>query len=251
MYNSFEQDIPDDPIQRVRAMARDLAYGAAQGLWSSGFMLIHYGATPEPDWIDAGGPGDFTSLLDKWRSVMPHIGLLVSFGYLQEQQRENRESIYTLTSRAFELLEQAPITKVFISYRRAESSALSLLVLARFKLALGLEPFLDMNIEPGEEWHAELKDRISTCEHFVSLIGPTTLDSEHVREELRWALGSGVRITPVWHNGFGDSHVARMRRSYPELEPFLEKQAIRVEAENPAAYESAIIQLLNRFGYTP
>jgi hypothetical protein len=144
----------------------------------------------------------------------------------------------------------SPLTSVFISYHRRESSALALLVLARFKM-LGLEPFLDMNIEPGDDWAARLEIEVKSREYFVCLLGPGTLESPYVRQEIRWALEAGARVIPIWHGGFSDARLAGFRAQYPQLGAFYDKQAIRIEQEHTAAYEIAIIQLLNRFGMMP
>lgn len=108
-----------------------------------------------------------------------------------------------------------------------------------------------MSIQPGDDWHAQLESEVAGREYFVSLIGPTTLDSAYVRKEIRWAIESNAQIIPVWHNGFGETELTDFQQQYPKLEPFFSKNAILVEQENPVAYEGAIIQLFNRFGFTP
>jgi hypothetical protein len=247
--------LPKDSVGQVRAFARDLAYGALQGDWSAKFAM-HYGdgRFGTDDWAVKN------YLAQKWDSNPPNLYLLVSFGYLQDQRREVQAPPnfkapmptiweFLLTDKAFALLEQPTSTSVFISYRRGESSAFALLVLARFQM-IGLEPFLDLNIEPGNEWHAQLEQEINRRDYFVILVGPATLDSEFVREEIIWALASKARIIPIWHNGCDDHVLAEMQDRYPELGAFFDKQAIKVEQENPVAYEGAITQLLNRFGIT-
>jgi hypothetical protein len=247
MYNPFEDNIPEDPIQRVHALARDLAYGAVHGYWPTVLVITSYRDFVK-GWHSgiAGSSADFAELSEKWIGAVPDITLLLSFEYLvrEDQQR------YALTQKSFVLLEQPVPSSIFISYRRQESSAFGLLILARFK-ALGLKPFLDMNIEPGEEWHAQLEAEVSNREDFICLVGPTTLESEYVRREISWALAANARIIPIWHNGFDGTKIAELQGNYPKLGPFLAKQAIPVEQENPVAYEGAIIQLLNRFGVTP
>lgn len=256
MNDTRQEPVPMDLIGQIRALARDLAYGALVGDWSSKFVMS-YGD-------GRFGTEDYTLknyLATKWNSAPPNLYLLVSFGYMRDQRREPvsipaaQDRLFTqlptwefvLTEQAFALLQQPDSASVFISYRRGESSALALLLLARFR-AMGLEPFLDMNIEPGSEWHAQLMHEVHRREYFVALVGPRTLESPYVRDEIVWALAAGARIMPVWHNGFDDAALADLQVRYPELEPFFARQAIRVEQENPIAYEGAIIQLLNRFG---
>lgn len=261
MHNPLEDPVPEDTIQRVHAFSRDLAYGVIQNWWPPEFIGQLRGAWAS--WIRQDPK--FSSLVSKWHDVWPHPSLLVAFGYLEVASqpliRDDPDGVrplysppptisYRLTMRAFSLLERPSPTSIFISYRRRESSALALLILARFK-AVGLEPFLDMSIQPGDDWHAQLESEVADREYFVSLIGPTTLESAYVRKEILWAIESNAQIIPVWHNGFGETELTGFQQQYPELEPFLIKQAIPVEQENPVAYEAAIIQLFNRFGFTP
>jgi hypothetical protein len=246
-YNPLDDPIPDDPIQRVQAFARDLAYGASMGRCSTEIGISYFGSGLK-EWHDTEGRQDLAFLDDKWADHYPYQSLLVSFGYFQALGTlEGGTELYRLTEKAFALLEQPAPTAIFISYRRRESTALALLLLARFKM-IGLSPFLDMNIEPGNDWHAQLENEIKTREHFVCLVGPATLESEYVRQEIRWAVLSQKRIIPIWHNGFNDDTLIALQARYPDLAVFFERQAIRIEQENPIAYESAIIQLLNRFG---
>lgn len=247
------EPIPKDSVGKIRAFARDLAYGALVGDWSSKFVMNY-------------GDGRFATeewtlknyLAQKWDSNPPNLYLLVSFGYIQDQRHEvptppNFKAPlpvvweYILTDKAFALLEQPSATSVFISYRRGESSTFALLLLARFQM-IGLEPFLDLNIEPGNEWHAQLEHEVKRRDYFICLVGPTTLESEYVREEIAWALAAKARMIPIWHNQFNDTALAAIQKRYPELGDFFARQAIRVEQENPIAYEGAITQLLNRFG---
>ena len=138
----------------------------------------------------------------------------------------------------------APLS-VFISYKRDESSAFALLLQCRLR-SVGLDPFLDLNIAPGEDWSMYLEDRIQQSAYFISLLGPTTLDSPYVRQEIVWALENGPRtIIPVWHNSFSDQD------DHPELKEALSRNAIIVENENVEAYNNAVNKLLNFLGYMP
>jgi hypothetical protein len=248
MHNPLEDPRPDDPILSLHAFARDLAYGVSVGLSSTEFGIIRFGSG-QIAWYSTEGGGDLEFLEAKWQDKFPYPSLMVSFDYFEPlgKTTEGGTELYRLTSKAFALLEQPHPASIFISYRRGESSALALLLLARFR-AMGQEPFLDLNIEPGNEWHAQLEQEVKNREYFVILIGPTTLDSEYVREEIAWALESKTRIIPIWHNRFGDATLTEMQARYANLASFFGKQAIKVEQENPVAYEGAITQLLNRFG---
>jgi hypothetical protein len=248
MNNPLQEPAPEGTLQRVRAVTVDLAYGASEGLWAPEYSISR--SSSGETWFIHDSGGSTNDWQQKWGESLPPANLLVSFGYSEIIRSGQFDDTYLLTEKAFSLLEQPVPTSIFISYRRQESSAFALLILARFK-ALGLEPFLDINIEPGDEWHAQLEAEVSSRESFICLIGPTTLESKYVRREIAWALAANARIIPIWHNGFDGTQVAEIQKIYPELGPFLDKQAIPVEQENPVAYEGAIIQLLNRFGVTP
>ncbi len=49
MENPLELPVPDDPIERVHALARDLAYGALHNEWQSEITMYQSGSwTHEP-----------------------------------------------------------------------------------------------------------------------------------------------------------------------------------------------------------
>ncbi len=245
MYNPMEEAIPSDAMARIRAFVKDLAFGAANGMWSPEIRVNR--SVRGGDWSYTAGR-DFPKLLEKWDDQIPYVGLLVSFEYLDVVAQEQYGNLYTLTPKAFALLEQASPASIFISYSRAESSAFALLLLARLK-AVGLDPFLDLkDLNPGDEWEDRLRNEVASRQHFICLIGPRTLESDYVQQEIAWAMDAGTRTIPIWHNGFvyndGDSEDETLRR-------FLRSNAIVVERENAKAYEGAILELLNYFGFTP
>jgi hypothetical protein len=250
MYSPWEDPIPDVSVAKVRAFVKDMAYGALYGGWSAELVIgdATHGKNLTP--LNIKNRVIFNALVTKWQKEAPDVSLLIAFEYLDFVEREGAIVRYRLTSKAFLLLEQPSPASIFISYRRSESSAFALLLLARFK-TLGLEPFLDMSIEAGDDWRERLEGEVTSREYFIVLIAPTTLESPYVRQEIGWALAAGAQAIPVWHNGFSDELVSQFQESYRELELFLDKQAIRVDQENALAYEGAIIQLLNRFGFTP
>jgi hypothetical protein len=189
-----------------------------------------------------------TYLGNIWRFLQPQASFLEAFGYLT--LRENRTiapshemprriSDYIITPKAFALLDEPLERKIFISYRRSESSAFALLLYDRLRAA-GFEVFIDKrNIEPGELWLNRLKDAIAAADVFICLVGKTTLDSENVRFEIKWALENGIPSIPVWHNTF---HYKL--GTYPEFANFLkETNAVGID-EDVLSYDNAIVQLL-------
>ena len=172
--------------------------------------------------------------------------------YIHDLLRTNGflDSEVRLTKLAFDLLETTEPSTIFISYRRAESSAFALLVLARLKHE-GLEPFLDMALEPGENWHAGLKERIQSRDYFILLLGKTTLASPYVIKEIEWALEKDLAIIPIWQPNFEFSAGEWPDLSEPLKHKLSNTHTIRVLEENPLEYDKAMTELLNRFGITP
>jgi len=249
MDDPLKQSPPEDPVERIHMLARDLAYGALNGLWAPKISVV-FVARDELYWAGHGSGQQNQNLLEyleqKWNDQHPSADLLVSFGYLNWlEEKESGTNVYIVNDKAFALLEKptAP-PSVFISYRRNQSSALGLLVVARLK-AVGVEnPFIDMNIDPGDEWHALLEKTVQQSQFVIALIGPGTLESPYVRRELEWALAMpSVHVIPLWHNGYvGDGTVPEALGS---------KNAIRIKEESAEEYELAMIKLMNRLGYAP
>ncbi len=245
MQNPLELPPPDDAVERIHTLARDLAWGAVNKMWGAMISVTPHGVF----WIGYNSEssqkvGEY--LAHKWRGKHPSPDFLIAFGYLAFKNEANYGTDYLLTEKAFLLLEKPISTKAFISYNRAESSAFALLVLARLKAA-SVDAFLDLTgLAPGEDWRERLENEVKTREHFVCLVGPQTLASPYARDEITWALESGRHTIPIWHNGFrlnADDHT--------ELANFLNRNAIIVENENAKAYNNAVIELLNYFGFTP
>jgi hypothetical protein len=167
-------------------------------------------------------------------------------GYLT---RLPRGEGFEITKAAFDLVEEVEPSKIFISYKRSDSSAFALLVLARLK-QYGLDPFLDMTIQPGEDWHAQLKENIQKRDYFVLLLGKQTLKSDVVLKEISWALEAQATIIPVWHNGF--RYRAERWGLSLQLDDILRNtHSIQVKEESASGYNTGLVELLNRLGITP
>lgn len=250
MDDPLKTPIPESQLTRAQAYARDLAYGVAMGYWSADFLVSPRSGSGD-EWSLSGKPEFLDQLTEKWGQAIPSATLLLLFGYIQLFERKQYSDLYLLTPKSFELLEHRPDASIFISYKRAESSAFALLILARLKTALGSEPFLDMSIEPGDDWEDRLRDEIDRCDSFIAVVGPKTLESNQVRQEIEWAIQGEKTVIPIWHNNYSQALNQEFQEKYPELGRFFVKNAILVEKENPVGYEGALIQLLNRFGVTP
>lgn len=235
--NPFEQPVPEDMLARVHAFARDLAFGAATGLWNSRIfwqVLLHPELNPAYEVFAR-------HISPKWAGKYPSEHLLVSLAYLVAQGTDASRSEYLLTEKAFKLLEKpAAPPNVFISYRRSDSSALALLIEARLRMAGNPNPFVDKSLVAGQEWNKELEARVKSARYFIMLIGVETLDSSYVRDELTWAEQSNCTIISVWHGCKPDDTTPKSLST---------RHAILVESESALGYETAINQLLNGLGY--
>ncbi|MEZ4672067.1 MAG: toll/interleukin-1 receptor domain-containing protein [Anaerolineae bacterium] len=264
MENLLEQSLPADPIERVHRFARDLAYGATQGLWGAKFQVNYFRGE---EWYSltylqgADSDQNFLPYLEKcWGNANPTSDLMEAYGYVSVVERfESGNRSYLLTPKAFALLEKptAPPT-VFISYARRSSSALALLVEARLKLAdRSLRAFVDKDIPLGDDWQDVLRARIAASQYFICLLTLETLASEPVRQEIALALENpSCKIIPICHQGyhfnvdFPSERAGERKIDAALVEILSSKNALLVDTESAARYEDAINRLLNRLGYS-
>ena len=90
-----------------------------------------------------------------------------------------------------------------------------------------------------------------SCDYFVLLVGRNTLKSDMTREEIDWALGHRMTIIPLWHNKFSLHWKRWDNLEERSINVIDETEAIRVKEESASGYNTAIVELLNRFGITP
>lgn len=247
--------LPQNPMGQLRTLAKELAGGAVHDLWLFRFEIRSQALDDSENSEKRLIPSDESLkayLQARWNGFkdFPDFRLLERMGYLSEIGSDRFSIDYLLTHAAFELLEEIEPTKIFISYKRSESSAFALLVMTMLK-QVGLNPFLDLALIPGEDWSAGLKDRVESADYFIALLGPQTLSSRVVLEELAWAMDAGKLIMPVWHSGF--IYQSGAWSDVPvKIDRLLSMtHTIRVLEENPLAYHNAVLELLNRLGFTP
>lgn len=247
--NPLEQPAPQEPLQRIQVLARDLAYGAVNGIWGSKIYVM-FSASGErwaSDTKHTGGEVDvfFKYLKEKWNNLQPPASLMLSFEYFAIYNAAKQHQVdYLLTAKAFALLEKpATSPSVFISYKQDESSALGLLIEARLKYVdRHISVFIDKLLLPGEDWERRLEETIRSCRYFICLIGPDTLSSTTIQKELNWAIDSGCTIVSICHNGY------EVNGDYPEK--LRGKQAIIINRESAKDYESALSDVLVSLGYS-
>lgn len=241
MQRVSQRPLPQNPMTRIRTLAKELAEGAAIGLWDISFRMFRGVLVTSED-----QQGLIRYLNERWDNASPNFGLLMGNGYLHYEASNND---FYITKASFDLIDETEPENVFISYKRSESSAFALLVLARMKAA-GMEPFLDLALQPGDDWEKGLKERIQKYQYLVALLGNETLKSEVCIKEISWAIESGLSIIPIWHNGFvyksGAWDVSK------KVDTALSKtHTIRVIEESALGYNNALVELLNRFGVMP
>jgi hypothetical protein len=240
--------VPAQPLDRIHAFARDLAYGALLGHWKPGLTVINYGAfSPDAEEFSLHGPyneATLEALMQKWQQSRPSFENLRAFEYLTQDETASGQSVYYLTRQAFRLLEQ-PLTPptVFISYRRGTGSAFGLAIEYRLE-ARGIRPFIDRSLEGGDEWRRVLETRVQQSRFFVSILNEEALESPNVRDEINWALASQTLIIPIWHEAF-DTAVLKKHN----LEKLAGFNAILVMGDRAEDYHNAVEKLLNRLGY--
>jgi len=264
MDNPFEIPVPADKLARVHDFARDLAWGALNGLWDA--QITFYGGDEHSHAPHIVIKNSLVSPLNgligkyvfKWNNPQPQLSLLVSFGYLQKTgERGDKKKFYDgvtprlgmdyiLTDKAFALLEKpyAP-PSVFISYEHDQSSTLALLIEARLKLRdNNINIFIDKLLVGGVDWRNLIESTIRKSRYFICLINRDTLNnSKMVQQEIDWALDANCTFIAICYKGYSVAD-----SSYPNK--LKRHQAIMVPSESAKGYESAISDLLNSLGYS-
>lgn len=238
------------PFQDTIDLAHDLAYGALIGEWDP-VLSFFRGA---PNFLDEARE-QHQKFMQKWVSTeaSARYDLLISLGYLEHvpaPQQNSMIATYRLTRAAFELLKEpvAP-ARVFISYRRRESSAFALLIEARLR-ASGVPSqgiFIDKNMTGGERWEARIYREIEQADYFLCLVGPSTLvEDSWVKREielLREVRPQAIAI-PICHNG------TRLSQLPPTLSKSNGYEIGKPHDEETALdYEMATNFVLNALGY--
>lgn len=239
--------IPSGDVARVKLLAKELALGVHRGLWFAEILVARsYSDIVE---LRSGDENNLQPFIERrWgdKHKRQHLALLKGHSYLADIKGN-----YDIAPTAFALLSEAPPYRVFISYMHEESSAFALLLVNKLK-HYGIQPFCDMSLVPGEDWHPELEKQIMKCEHFIVLVGKQTRNSRATVKEVKWALENDKIVIPIWHNGF-ELKLDEWHEIDDDVVKAIErKHAVIVEKESANGYNAAITELLtNRFGVTP
>lgn len=232
----------------VEDFIRDLAYGVVKLDWGFEHQgkkdILPYWASPR---LAMDISDEKLSFRNKWQNNAPHVEILLAYDYLEQiesTKTSNTIPRYKLTSKAFDLLNRpAKRIRIFISYKRNQSSALALLLEARLRLR-GVRDdhiFIDKSIAVGELWEERIKSEVAACDYFVALIAPKTLDSINVKNEIDWALAANKYVIPICHGG----------ATADVLPDYLQALNVYVVKDESALdYEQGISHVLNELRFT-
>ena len=96
--------------------------------------------------------------------------------------------------------------QVFISYRRESSSGWVAFLADQLERDHGITSFVDtLGLDGAVKFPARIQRAIENCAVFVCLLGPETLKSPYVRQEIDLAFRNGKRMIPVMQEGFSAS----------------------------------------------
>lgn len=235
---------PANPAARCRLLAIELAEGLSHGLFPAD---IPKPEEPHSTMRQPRGQRTFLEryFIERWQGRPPDFSLMQISGYLVPSQRQG---FYTITKAALDLLERqiASTVKVFISYRRQDSSAFALLLYERLKI-VGVDVFLDMKeLKPSKEgWLKDIEASIRERTYFIILLSQNTLFSEYVRTEVEFAFAYDCQIIPIWHNGFRFAPDPEQLQKIPATYRTLlgDTHALVVEKENPEQYDIVVQRL--------
>ena len=243
--------LPANPIARIKTFARELAEGATYELWGTTISIYF---PREESKTEKPRPDDenLRQYMEKRWGIGEHPGydMLLRQEYVTVESSDWFRAYYAFTKSAFDLLEDVDQASVFISYKRSESSAFALLI-AKVLEQAGLAPFVDMQLRPGDDWRDVLEQNVKSADYFVLLLGTETLASDVTMQELQWALDAGKSIITIRHNDFTFEDVDWTSVSKEIGDAIQRTHSIEVTQENPLAYNTALTELLNRFGITP
>ena len=239
--------IREGVVGRTKLLATELALGVHLSYWPRRISLRNH--------ISDANLNRFLS--ERWNLQNNAADLLEPLrghGFLERESEIVGNYHECISTTAFDLLQETAPFRVFVSYRWLESSAFALLVVNRLK-EHGLRSYCDMRIAPGDEWRPELEVQVRACELLVVLLGPSTLCSEAVIQEIRWAMDSDAKIIPITHNCFEfnrEEWQSRVPSCVVDKIDYNHRISIPSEHESAAGYDTAIRTLLtNRFGITP
>src|SRR6185369_7641150 len=106
----MERPLPQNPMQRVRTLAKELAEGAAANYWRMYLYTFRGQLTGDQE-------KTLVYLEKRWGENFPSLDLLMGNQYLQRYSPDSDTLV--ITRQAFDLLDEAEPASIFISYKRS------------------------------------------------------------------------------------------------------------------------------------
>lgn len=101
--------------------------------------------------------------------------------------------------------------RVFISYARKDSDYVY--TLARELRRIGLDIWIDQDIDPGLNWDNSIESALQTCDKMLLIVSPDSMRSENVQDEWSYFLEEGKAVFPFVYKE-GEMSFRLRRRQY-------------------------------------
>lgn len=101
--------------------------------------------------------------------------------------------------------------RVFISYARKDSDYVY--TLARELRRVGLDIWIDQDIEPGVNWDNSIELALQSCDKMLLIVSPESMRSENVQDEWSYFLEEGKAVFPFIYKE-GEMSFRLRRRQY-------------------------------------
>jgi len=143
--------------------------------------------------------------------------------------------------------ERAP--RVFFSYRRGPAAGWAVHIASQLRERHGVDVFLDVQgVDSAAKFPDRLERAIDRADVFVCLLGPTTLESAWVRQEIRLAHDKRKPMIPIFQENYQVPEGKEI--SAPSLQALFEYDGVRLLDEQNLYVESLVLQLADRIKNT-
>lgn len=179
------------------------ATSRASDVYSFG-LLIHHCLTGE---LVLGRHQAFAEMQLKSDAILPtvrqfrsELPLSVDI-ILRRLTHRDAEHRYSRVGQAVEDLQQSLFSeqddingKIFVSYARKDSDYVH--NLAQELRRIGLDIWIDQDIEPGTNWDDAIQDALDDCDMMLLITTESSMSSEYVTHEWSYFMGAGKSVYP-------------------------------------------------------
>ncbi len=249
-YNPLQEKIPDEFLDQVYDLARDLAYGVAQGWWDKHFIYV-YGIEKIEFTIFKNGHQGVKQFENKWTmELWDYFHELFNHDFIKETEVGKGLDCH-LTEAGFSLLRQPTISpSVFISCEGNQGYLLCLSLEERLSKRPVNSASITKSIETGDDWRKQSEIAIKDVDYFLCLVDEKSIYSERVYQELEWAELYRCRIILILHNDMNMINMQSAPSLYLEHQMFQLHRMIPVDQDQDALENRlSLIPLLNMMGY--